>query len=220
MAVCRLISLAVLTGTITWSASAWAGSVAAIVEEIEAEGTGVSFMDYLSAGRKIALGNHGRLIVGYLNSCLREVIVGGTVTIGSGKSVVEGGKIRRKRVECDGGRLLLTPEEAGKSAVVVFRNDKHQKRAGSLPPSLRIFSLQPVIQVRSDIATVTVERLDRRQPAITLKFRNGVADFAKRDLSLERGGLYRVTSNGAARIIKVDPHAVKGGAVISRLVAL
>jgi hypothetical protein len=193
--------------------------VVAIVEEIEADRADVAFMDYLGAGRTIALGKHGRLILGYFNSCLREVIIGGTVTIGTDKSIVKGGKISRERVECDGGRLLLTAEQAGKSGVVVFRKGNLSKGSGSLRPSLRIYSLQPLIQVKSRPSSVTVERLDRPRSTITVKLRNGVADFVTQRLSLERGGLYRVTTSGASRIVRVDAHAADGGSVISRLIA-
>ena len=184
-----------------WTGLAWAGSVVAIVEEIKADATNVGFMDYLGTGRTIALGKNGRLVLGYLNSCLREVIIGGNVTVGMEKSVVKGGKVRRERVECDGGRLLLTAEQASKSAVVVFRKGILSKGGSLLQPSLRIYSLQPLIQVKSLPSIVTVERLDRSRSTITVKLRNGVADFVTKSLSLERGGLYRVTGNGASRIV-------------------
>ena len=198
---------------------AWAGSVVAIVEEIKADGAKVSFMDYLGTGRTVALGKNGRLVLGYLNSCLREVIIGGTVTIGSDQSVVKDGKVSRERVECDGGRLLLTAEQAGKSAAVVFRTGKFSKGRGNQQPSLRIHSLQPLIQVKSLPRFVTVKRLDRSQSTITVPLRNGIADFVTHHLSLERGGLYRFTGSGASRIVRVDAYATDGGSVISRLIA-
>ena len=141
------------------------------------------------------------------------------MTIGMEKSVVKGGKVRRERVECDGGRLLLTAEQASKSAVVVFRKGKLSKGRSLPQPSLRIYSLQPLIQVKSLPSIVTVERLDRSRSTITVKLRNGVADFVTKSLSLERGGLYRVTGNGASRIVRVDAYAADGGSVISRLIA-
>ena len=192
----------------------------AIVEEIEADRSKAVFMDLLGTGHTIELGIKGRLVLGYLNSCLREVIDGGTVTIGREKSTVKGGKIRRERVECDGGRLLLSPEQAGKSAAMVFRKGNLSKGSGSQQPSLRIYSLQPLIQVKSRLLTVTIERLDRSQSPITVTVRKGIADFVTRRLSLARGGLYRVTGGGASRIVKVDAYATNGGSVISRLIAL
>ena len=176
-------------------------------------------MEYLEAGRTIVLGQQGRLVVGYLKSCLRENIVGGTVTIGSESSKVSGGKISRERVECDGGHLLLTPEQSGKSAAIVFRKGNLSTGSGSLQPSLRIYSLQPLIQVKSRPSTATIERLDQPDTIVTVPLRAGVADLARLGQSLERGGLYRVTGGGASRIVRIDDYAAGGGPVISRLIA-
>ncbi|MDC0033800.1 hypothetical protein OAJ57_04475 [Alphaproteobacteria bacterium] len=205
---------------LTVASLAWADTVVAIVEEIEADRPKAALMDFLGTGHTIELGIKGRLVLGYLNSCLREVINGGTVTIGRERSTVKGGKIKRERVECDGGRLLLSPEQSGKSAAVVFRRGNLSKGSGSQQPSLRIYSLQPLIQVKSRPPIVTIERLDRSQSPITVTLRKGVADFVVRRLSLARGGLYRVTGGGVSRIVKVDTYAASGGSVISRLIAL
>lgn len=191
----------------------------AIVEEMEPVRADVAFMDYLEEGHKIALGKQGRLVVGYLKSCLRETVTGGTVTIGSEKSTITGGKVSRERVECDGGRLLLTPEQSGKGGAVVFRRGNLSKGSGALQPSLRIYSVQPFIQAKSRPPTVTIERLDRPDPIVSVALRAGIADLVKQRLSLERGGLYRITGGGASRIVRIDDHAVPGGALISRLIA-
>ena len=84
----------------------------------------------------------GVLVIGYLESCLREVINGGTVTIGQEQSKVVGGSIEREIVECDGGNIRLTKEQAGKSGAQVFR----KKRASEDMPEaeLRVFSLKSV----------------------------------------------------------------------------
>jgi hypothetical protein len=222
--ICRMpIAALAASAVVAISGLAWAGSPVArpvaIVEEIEPDRADVAFMDYLEAGRTIALGKQGRLVVGYLKSCLQEKIIGGTVTIGSEKSAVNGGKISRERVECDGGHLLLTPKQSGKSAAIVFRKGNLSKGSGSLQPSLRIYSLQPLIQVKSRPATVAIERLDRSQEILTVKLLGGVADLAAEKRVLEHGGLYRVTGGGASRIVKIDDYAVAGGSLISRLIA-
>ena len=46
----------------------------AIVEEIDSKSAGVEFMDYLTAGKTIALASADRLVIGYLKSCWREKI--------------------------------------------------------------------------------------------------------------------------------------------------
>ncbi|MDA1325657.1 MAG: hypothetical protein O3C34_13025 [Proteobacteria bacterium] len=115
--------------------------------------------------------------------------------------------------------MLLTAEEAGKSAAVVFRKGITSKGIGSQQPSLRIYSLQPLLQLKSHPAAATIERLDRPQSTFTVKLRDGVADFVTQHLSLEPDGLYRVTGGGVSRIVRVDAYAAGGGSVISRLVA-
>ena len=55
---------------------------AAIVEEIDATGATLSQFDYVVPGRVIDLEPTGTLTLGYLASCERERIQGGTVTVG------------------------------------------------------------------------------------------------------------------------------------------
>ncbi len=55
------------------------------------------------------------MTLGYLRSCLRETITGGKVTVGLEQSKVAGAKLVRERIECDGTKLLLTPEQASAS---------------------------------------------------------------------------------------------------------
>ncbi len=113
---CRIRTMAmavamavVMTGV---AGGAYAGSPVVIVEDVSAPGAGVSFMEYLTTGRIITLGVRDTLILGYLRSCMRETITGGSVTIGADESVVQGGKVARERVECDGGSLQLTVNQA------------------------------------------------------------------------------------------------------------
>ena len=87
---------------------AMAGSPVAIVEEIDAAKANVTFMSYLERGSKIELGQRGRIVIGYLKSCLREEITGGHVLVGAESSKITGGTVERTRVECDGGGLNLT----------------------------------------------------------------------------------------------------------------
>ncbi|MEE8445826.1 MAG: hypothetical protein V3S44_10780, partial [Alphaproteobacteria bacterium] len=101
--------------------AATAAEPVAIVEDVAATGVKVRFLDYLERGRRIDLGAKGRIVIGYLNSCLREEIVGGEIVIGAEQSTVVAGSVRRARVECDGGRLLLTAEQAGEGAAIVMR---------------------------------------------------------------------------------------------------
>jgi len=115
------------------SAAAHAAPVVAIVEEIGAA-HGVEAMDSLTAGQMIMLKPGEHLVLNYTTSCMHETITGGVVSIGTEQSIVVGGEVKRERVECDGGKALLTADQANHSAVMVFRNVK-LGASGKAPPS-------------------------------------------------------------------------------------
>ena len=75
--------------------TASAQSPAAVVEEIQGSVPGIAFMDYVEPGKIIRLGAHDRIVLGYLKSCWRETISGGTVTVGPEQSEVAGGEMAR-----------------------------------------------------------------------------------------------------------------------------
>ena len=146
-----------------------AGPVA-IVEEIDSTGTRVQFMDFVDQNQVIHLGDKGALILGYLSSCLRETISGGTVTIGPEKSTVSGGKVTRERVECDGANMQLTLAQARQGGVMVFRD----VRSSAMPrPAYTIYGTAPVILVPPGATEIVIERLD--MPADLLRFVVGAA---------------------------------------------
>jgi hypothetical protein len=75
----------------------------AVVEDVKSKTANVEFMDYVSAGKIIKLGTGERLVLGYLESCVREVITGGVVMVGAERSEVTLGEVQRTQVPCDGG---------------------------------------------------------------------------------------------------------------------
>ncbi len=197
-----------------------AAGPAAIVEDVDASLAGVAFMEYLEAGRVLQLGANGMVAIGYLRSCLRETITGGTVTVGSEQSVVTGGSVVRERVECDGGALELTTEQAGKSAVLVLRK-LPGSAAGAMPqPTLTIYGASPVIKLTGGGAAVEIERLDRPRDTLKIAVAGGLADLAATGQSLKPGGLYRARAGEAEIVFKVDAFARPGkGPIIGRLIA-
>ena len=62
------------------------------MEEVSGAPAGVEFMDYVETGRCIELGARGGIVRQRLNSCVCETISGGTVTVGTDQSDVQGGK--------------------------------------------------------------------------------------------------------------------------------
>jgi hypothetical protein len=68
----------------------------AIVEDIDNSSAGLEFMDYVPAGEVIRLVVSDRLVLGYLRSCWRESIVGGTIMVGADQSTVASGEPERQ----------------------------------------------------------------------------------------------------------------------------
>ncbi len=114
--------MSIFAGLLIFATAAIAGGPTAIVSEINPARSDIASMQYLEPGRNFNLGRNGSLVLGYLHSCVREHITGGIVTIGFAQSIVKGGRATRERVECKGGELILTAEQAAKSSVIVFRN--------------------------------------------------------------------------------------------------
>jgi hypothetical protein len=206
--------------------AAMAADPAALVEDVDGASAGVEFMDYLAAGREIRLAPQDRLVLDYLRSCWRETITGGTVTVGAEQSVVKGGTISRDKVECDGGKMRLTADQAAKSGVVVFRAPPKPGAAHAAPGERRIYGLSPIIEL-GGAGKLVVERLDKPEAALTLEvapgqlLRGHFYDFAKNGQALAAGGTYRASIAGRSLVFQVDAKAKPGAiAPAGRLLTL
>ncbi len=210
----------ILAGSIglIYSPIAFAEVPSAIVEDVNASGAGVAFMDYVAPGRVIRLGAEGTLTLGYLRSCLRETITGGNVTVGMEQSKVAGAKLVRERIECDGTKLLLTAERAAKGLGAVFRAPP--PGSGGLPqPQFTLYGASPVISLSKPSGTVVLERLDRDAPAMTIPVEGGFADLAELNKSLKPGGIDQARDGKSAVVFKVDRFARPGrGPLVGRLI--
>jgi hypothetical protein len=211
---------------------ALAADPVAIVEDAKGRNLDVDFMDYLEAGRVVKLGPGDELVVGYLASCWRETIKGGTVTIGAEQSTVAGGTVRREKVACAGAKMQLTSDQAAKSGVMVFRAPpRPAATAGTVPqPSQTIYGLSPVLDVKGG-GQITIARLDQAEAPVTLDIpaqqlmRGSFFDMAKADRALVAGGVYRISTGAAGSerqiVFKVDADAKSGQApMLSRLLRL
>lgn len=215
-------ALAALFGS---GAGAAAQTPVAVVEDVASKSAGVSFMDYVVAGQVIKLAPKDTLTLGYMKSCWRETITGGTVVAGAEQSMIHQGEIARVRVDCDAGRMQLTDRQASESAATVFRGMTPAQQA-ALPPQITLFGLSPVVEANARDALV-IERLDqpgeRYEAAANDKsrVRGRFYDLAKAGKALAPGGLY-VASAGQRKIVfKIDPAAKPGDApVIGRLLRL
>ncbi len=191
----------------------------ALVEHVDAPRARVGFMDYVVAGQVIELGATGTLKLGYLKSCLSETITGGRVIVGLQKSEVRGGTVKTERVECDGGRLELSAEEAGKSAVLVLRAPPIRRAGSAARPSFKIYGASPIFRSTGTVGKVVIERLDRPGEAVEVGLDGGWVDFATMGRALKPGGIYRARSGERSVVFDVDPLARPGpGPIIGRLV--
>jgi hypothetical protein len=177
----------------------------ALVEDIAAPSAGVQFMDYLSTGQVIRLRAGEKIVIDYLRSCLRETIAGGSITIGA------------EKVECDGGKMLLTAEQASKSGVMVFRKVSPRPQS-----SLTLYGASPLIDLKGG-GKVVFERLDRAGDSRVVDIVPGKAgtppyDGAKHDLTLAPGGTYRATAGAKELVFRVAESAKPGPSpIVGRL---
>jgi len=187
----------------------------ALVEDVSGTSAGVEFMDYLAVGREIRLGAQDRLVVDYLRSCWRETITGGTVTIGAEQSAVKGGTVSRDKVECDGGKMRLTADQAAKSGVVVFRAPP--KPVGGQGPAVErtVYGLSPIFEL-GGAGKLIIDRLDKSDALLALDIasaqllRGSFYDLAQDGRALAAGGIYRASINGRSLIFQVDAKAKPG----------
>lgn len=211
---------AVVLGGVLMPTAPKADGATAILEDIVAKDAAFRPFDFLEPGQKIVLKSGETAVIGYLANCRRETIQGGTVVIGDTKSAVSAGRLRAEIVECDGGKMDLSPDYAAKSAVTVVRApptkgpSKHPPR-----PQLTVYSASPVVVPPRGADAVTFRRLDRPAQPLAVPIENGTADLAKRGAGLDPGGTYAVEAGDRTAVVLIDPLAEAGpGPVLSRLI--
>ena len=216
---------AVLAGALAISSQALARAPAplvptALVEDVKSASADVEFMDYVGTGQVIKLEPSDVLVLSYLKSCEHETITGGTVRVGRDKSDVDGGKIARAKVPCNGGNMKLSSQQANASAASSFRlqNAAFEPTVYALPPLIEIPKMRA-----GDSRTLVIQRTDRPSERVAVELdesliNGGFYDLAKTDMRLQRGKLYTATLGDRKFTFKVDTKAKTGNTpVISRL---
>lgn len=102
------------------STSASAQAPVAIIEQINGNPPGIEVMDYVEAGRIIRLGARDSIELAYLNSCVREVIRGGTFRVGVERSEAISSHIESFQANCAPGRMISAGGQASESASLVI----------------------------------------------------------------------------------------------------
>lgn len=192
----------------------------ALVEDVKSTTADVEFMDYIGSGQVIRLQPRDVLVLSYLKSCEYETITGGTVFVGAERSEVQGGKIARAKVPCDGGKMRLTPQQASASAASAFRLQ-------SVPYEPTLYARAPMIQVPKlqmfDSRMLVIERTDRPGARLEIKIDDDLAgggfyDLAKAKKLLTRGATYSASIGDRKTTFKVHARAKSGKApIVSRL---
>lgn len=196
----------------------------ALVEGINSKTAGVEFMDYVPAGREIRLGKQETLSLGYLKSCWHETITGGIVTVGNEQSDVQSGKVERSRVDCDGGKLMLTAQQAGQSAGMVVRDLKPRPQI-TPEPQITIYGVSPVVEIKGG-GPLLIERIDQpgERHEVTIAapqlVKGAFYDLARTNSQLTPGGTYRASAGTRQIVFKVDANAKPGTPIIGRLLRI
>jgi hypothetical protein len=192
----------------------------ALVEDVKSTTADVEFMDYVGTGQVIKLGSSGALVLSYLKSCEHEVITGGTVTIGAERSEVDGGKVTRTKVACDGGKVEVSSQQATETAATAFRlqNASHEVTLYARAPMIEVPRLHP-----GDSRELVIERIDPPGEHFAIAIderlsRGGFYDLAKTSRILTPGAIYRASIGENKIIFKIDASAKSGrGPIVSRL---
>jgi hypothetical protein len=215
----QLLAAIAVVGAATTAAHAQAP--VALVEDVTGNPPGVQFMDYVVPGQVIRLGPKDSIVLGYMSSCWRETIKGGTVTAGAERSEVQDGTVERAKVSCQGGNMQLTSAQAGNSAALVFR-DRPRPAQSSVKPDVTLYGLSPIVEMKE--GTLIVERLDktgeRHEVSVEPKklVRGSFYDFAADKRVLTPGATYRAKLGQREVVFKIDASAQPGSPpVVSRL---
>jgi hypothetical protein len=201
----------------------------ALVEDVNSTTADIEFMDYVGSGQVIKLEPRDVLVLSYLKSCEHETITGGSVVVGAERSEVQGGKVVRAKVACDGGKMKLSSQQASASGASAFR-----LQSADIRPTL--YGQAPMIQLPKTLAagdrTLVIERVS--QPGVRLtpkqQFKQsfkidsdipagGFYDLAKVNVRLSSGAIYKASLGDHETLFSIDPKAKSGKVpVVSRLV--
>ena len=184
------------------SLSASANSPVAIVEDVQSSKAGVGVMDFLTAGQTIELGKDERLTIGYLNSCRRERITGGMVTIGEKQSDVKNGRVLREDVECDGGSANLSGQQAAKSGALAFRGAPTNSLTDA---KVTIFGTSPMIVLPIANQHVVIDSVSGAADHHEMDVNGSFIDLSDHNISLLPNTTYRVVAGEHSTTFKIAP---------------
>jgi hypothetical protein len=185
----------------------------AIVEDISPGIGNLRRFDLIAAGRSAELGQDGRIVLGYLKSCWQDSIAGGRAVVEQLKSLVAGGALTRRRVECDAAGLAQM-----NSAGLVARGGNSVAGPALPEPDVNLYGLSPIV-VSRESGPLLIERLDATAAPLRLEVAESKIDLHEKNIALLANGLYRFTRGTAAIVVRIDGLAEPGRApAVGRLV--
>jgi hypothetical protein len=204
----------------------------AIVEDARPEVPEAEFLALLEPGQVIELPPGGTLVLGYLRSCTRETITGGTVEIGHSESSVTGGSVDRDAASCPGGSRVAAPAQGRVMAGVSVRSVAGNNTAEPSPRSdtddgdeaVLVRSLGPIVLLPTEGGQLEIRRMPSdgttgRDPAVarviaslhppvaTLAAETQLVDLGREKVLLEPGEAYLLVSGDRTLRIDVAPEA-------------
>ncbi len=199
-------------------AQAGDGEPTAIVDDVSDSVTSVELMDYLFPGQEIELGAGDTIMIGYLDSCVTEEITGGKIVIGAEQSDVTGGDVSRVSEGCGGtASVEAADDEAVIGLSAVFRavddcavvgGDSCDDKAESEKPKVPvIYSQYPAVIADPNAMELVVQRLDKNDKPLSALMFGGKFDFARRNVSLAKGGMYRFTVGDHDQVVMISTGA-------------
>jgi len=202
----------------------------AIVEDVKGHVTGIEVMDYLAKGRTIRLAPDDAIVIGYLDSCVREAIRGGTIEIGETESKVESGLVERGKVECDARRMMGAPGLNLESTGFISRGDNGKESLPSVPrappPEFTLYGSSPLLELNGD-GPLVIARLDQKGEYFSWEIaqsklsRGRFLDLAAEGKALTPGGVYAVRWQKRFVVFDVDRSAQPGATpILGRLLRL
>jgi hypothetical protein len=85
-----------------------AGDPATLVESVTSPSQRVELMTYAHVGQVIRLSPDQTMVLSYRDSCVRETVTGGTITVGTEQSEVRSGQVKRIQAYCATGKVELS----------------------------------------------------------------------------------------------------------------
>jgi hypothetical protein len=176
----------------------------AIVQDVEGVPAPRKF-ELLRPETRIGLGVNGRIVLGYLNSCWQDTIVGGHITIRSDSTDVENGDLYRQRVECDLSGLKRTTHAAWEGPRPPLPTEKKLT-----DPDIVLFGLSPIILAHRQAGRLVIDRLDASGPTQRVDLAGDATDLADANVRLQPEGVYRITLGSVSLVARIDVLAEPG----------